>query len=92
MKSLASGTNCESIYKLLKVTIDTHQNLFAEAFMNSEAIEDIADKVTTRKSLYIEEKKNANDDIQESPKQQKEEYWLHENLNNGKAVPEFVVD
>ena len=66
MKSLASGTNCESIYKLLKVTIDTHQQLFAEALMNSEGIEDIAEKVSTRKSLYAVPEEKKADDIQES--------------------------
>ena len=49
MKSLAKGTSSDAIYKLLKVTINTQQRIFAEANMNTEDIEDIAEKLESNK-------------------------------------------
>ena len=60
--------------------------------MNSEGIEDIAEKLTTRKSLYVEEPVDENASETQSQQDHKNDYWLHENLNNGKQVPEFVQD
>lgn len=47
MKSLAKGTSSEAIYKLLKVVIQTQQQIFHEANKNTAGIEDIADKLET---------------------------------------------
>lgn len=60
MKALAKGTSTDPIFKLLKVTIDTHQQMFAQALLNSEAIEDIADKVQTSKQLFASESEKLN--------------------------------
>lgn len=47
MKSLAKGTSSEAIYKLLKVTINTQQQIFEEANKDTSNIEDVADKLET---------------------------------------------
>lgn len=54
MKSLAKGTSSDAIFKLLKVTINTQQQIFAEANEFTEGIEDIADKLETNKQLFEE--------------------------------------
>ena len=55
MKSLAKGTSSDSIYKLLKVTINTQQQIFAEAMKHTGALEDIADKLETDQPLFDQE-------------------------------------
>jgi len=49
MKSLAEGNSSDSIFKLLKDIINTQQQIFAEANMNTA---DIAEKVETNKQLF----------------------------------------
>lgn len=49
MKSLAKGTSSDCIFKLIKVMMNTQQEIFAEALKNTDAIEDIADKLETNK-------------------------------------------
>jgi hypothetical protein len=48
MEALAKGTNSDAIFKLLKVTINTHQNIFSECLEVSDQLGDIADKVETK--------------------------------------------
>ena len=55
MKSLAKGTSSDCIFKLIKVMINTQQDIFAEALQNTDAIEDIADKLETSKQLFENE-------------------------------------
>lgn len=55
MKSLAKGTSSDAIFKLLKVTINTQQQIFEEANAHTEAIEDIADKLETEQRLFAGE-------------------------------------
>lgn len=57
MKSLAKGTSSDCIYKLLKVTINTQQTIFAEAMKHTGAIEDIADKLESNQQLFEEEER-----------------------------------
>ena len=57
MKSLAKGTNSDCIFKLLKVMINTQQQIYQEATQNTEAIEDIADKLESDKNLFDEDTK-----------------------------------
>jgi hypothetical protein len=52
MKSLAKGTSSDAIFKLLKVTINTQQQIFAEANEFTNDIEDIADKLVSDKQLF----------------------------------------
>lgn len=52
MKSLAKGTSSDCIFKLIKVMMNTQQEIFAEALKNTDAIEDIADKLETNKQLF----------------------------------------
>ena len=66
MKALAKGTSSDPIFKLLKVTIDTHQTLFAKALINSENIEDIAEKVQTSKKLFADETDKNNVNLKEN--------------------------
>lgn len=54
MKSLAKGTSSDAIFKLLKVTINTQQQIFAEANEFTEGIDDIADKLVSNKQLFEE--------------------------------------
>ena len=53
MKQLSKGTTSECIFKLIKVMIDTQQQIYAEAMMDTEQIEDIADKIETDKTLFL---------------------------------------
>jgi hypothetical protein len=55
---LAKGKNSDPIYKLLKVTFDTHQQIFGEALLNSDVLGDIAEKIESKKGIYQEEEKN----------------------------------
>jgi hypothetical protein len=55
MKTLAKGTSGDCIYKLLKVLINTYNQVFAEAMRDTGAIEDIADKLESKVSLYDDE-------------------------------------
>lgn len=52
METLAKGTSSEAIFKLLKVTINCHQNIFSECLEVSDQLGDIADKVETKKKLF----------------------------------------
>ena len=52
MKSLAKGTNSDSIFKLLKVMINTQQQIYAEATKDTSAIRDICDEIETDKQLF----------------------------------------
>ena len=54
MKSLAKGTSADHIFKLIKVMMNTQQQIFAEALKDTDAIEDIADKVQTDRTLFDE--------------------------------------
>ena len=58
MKSLAKGTSSDAIFKLLKVTINTQQQIFEEANAHTEAIEDIADKLETEQRLFAGEEED----------------------------------
>ena len=55
MRSLAKGNSSDAIYKLLKVTINIQQEIFAEANMYTQEIEDIAEMIETNKSLFADE-------------------------------------
>jgi hypothetical protein len=54
MRSLAKGTSSDAIYKLIKVTINIQQEIFAEANMYTQDIEDIAEKIEINKSLFAD--------------------------------------
>jgi len=70
MESLAKGTNSDCIYKLLKVTINTQQQIFQEAMKDTSAIEDIAEKLESKKSLFSEEE----DDVKIRSKKNPDNY------------------
>jgi hypothetical protein len=55
MKSLAKGTNSDCIFKLLKVMINTQQQIYHEATQNTEAIADISDKLESDLNLFDED-------------------------------------
>ena len=55
MKELAKGISSDCIYKLLKVTIDTQQQIYLEARENMDEIDDIADKIETDRALFADE-------------------------------------
>ena len=55
MKSLAKGTSSDCIFKLLKVTISTQQQIYSEALKNTEIIEDITEKVESPLPLFGED-------------------------------------
>jgi len=67
MKSLAKGVNSEAIFKLIKVVLQTQQDIYKEAMCkDTSQIEDIADKLETDKALYGEnEKMEVNDEVDE---------------------------
>jgi hypothetical protein len=52
MKSLAKGTSSDAIFKLIKVTINTQQQIFAEAIKYTDDINDIAESLETNKTLF----------------------------------------
>ena len=52
MKLLAKGNSDECIYNLLRDLINTQQGMFAEAMKNSDMLEDIADTVETKNSIF----------------------------------------
>ena len=54
MKSLAKGTNSDSIFKLLKVMINTQQQIYQEATKDTSAIQDICDEIETDRPLFSE--------------------------------------
>lgn len=55
MNSLAKGTSSESIFKLIKVLIDTQQKDFFKATIgDTSAIEDIADKLESPGKMFAE--------------------------------------
>ena len=54
MKALAKGTNSDSIFKLLKVMINTQQQIYAEATKDTSAIHDICDEIETDRPLFSE--------------------------------------
>ena len=55
MKSLSKGSSSDAIFKLLKVTINTQQQIFAEALKDTTNIEDIATILQTDKKLFADE-------------------------------------
>lgn len=55
MKSLATGKNSDCIFKLLKVMINTQQQIYQEATQNTDAIDDITDKLESDKNLFDED-------------------------------------
>lgn len=87
MKALAKGTSSEPIFKLLKVTIDTHQQMFAQALINSEGIDDIADKVQTNKKLFADDK-DREDNGKKQSKLLTDDMFDPSNLNNLPDLPE----
>ena len=52
MKTLAKGNSDECVLNLLRDLINTQQGMFAEAMKNSEMLEDIADTVETKNSIF----------------------------------------
>ena len=58
MKQLAKGTNSECVFKLLKVVINTQQQIFSEAMKHTDALDDIADKLETDKNVTFDKEEN----------------------------------
>ena len=58
MKQLAKGTNSECVFKLLKVVINTQQQIFCEAMKHTDALDDIADKLETDQGVSFTEEEN----------------------------------
>ena len=73
MKSLAQGKSSDCIFKLLKVLINTQQQIFAEATKDTSAIEDIADKLESDKQLFEEEENQKGTNYNKWPPKEDEE-------------------
>ena len=58
MKTLAEGKSPDAIYKLLKVTINAHQEMFKSTLEFTDSIGDIADKLETKKQLFATDEQN----------------------------------
>jgi len=80
MKSLAKGNSSDAIFKLLKVIINTQQQIFAEANMNTADIEDIAEKVETNKQLFEDQ---ATESERQDDEEEVKQSYVGEQLDDG---------
>ena len=91
MKSLAKGTSSEAIFKLLKVTINTQQMIFAEATMNITNIEDIATSIETEKKLFADQEQDGIEynDIDTKEERELKKSYVGEQIDDDIGSPEM---